>query len=156
MQQDDSLELSQAREQVAKTCLYGVDLDPIAVALAQRVLWLVVGNPQLPLDFMEDRLRCGDALVGEGAQPEPEQVFPSEPFHWHRAFPEVFDQGGFDALIGNPPFRNAVEHRMSAAHDQKAWWRARWPASSGSRGSKSVVLGARNPRLCWRLMGDTG
>ena len=43
----------EARRKVAKACLYGVDMDPLAVVLARRVLWLVVGDPTLPIDFME-------------------------------------------------------------------------------------------------------
>ena len=146
IEQDESLSCSAARELVARNCLYGVDLDPVAVVLAQRVLWLVVGNPGLSLDFMSKQLLCGDALVGEGSGPEACQDYPSAPFHWHRSFPAVFAQGGFRALIGNPPFRNAVEHRMAADREQKDWWRARWPDFSAGAADRSLLFWARGVR----------
>lgn len=35
---------------------------------------------------------------------QPAGAFEREPIHWPLAFPEVFEKGGFDAVIGNPPF----------------------------------------------------
>lgn len=54
---------SEARRRVVP-CLYGVDRDPIAVALARRVLWLWVGAPAGGLPEARRQLRHGDALVG--------------------------------------------------------------------------------------------
>jgi hypothetical protein len=36
------------------------------------------------------------------------------PIHWHRVFPEVFRNGGFDVVIGNPPFLNQLESRSAS------------------------------------------
>ncbi|WP_437305798.1 Eco57I restriction-modification methylase domain-containing protein [Sorangium sp. So ce388] len=49
---------------VAERCLYGVDLDPIAVDLARLSLWLAVEDASLPLSFLDGKLRCGDSLIG--------------------------------------------------------------------------------------------
>ncbi|HQP38752.1 MAG TPA: N-6 DNA methylase, partial [Polyangiaceae bacterium] len=57
-------------------CLYGVDVDPIALELCRIALWLVAGGNRLPLTFLDDRLACADALLGatplqlEGGIPE--------------------------------------------------------------------------------------
>ncbi|MGK3999011.1 Eco57I restriction-modification methylase domain-containing protein [Sorangium sp. So ce1024] len=56
--------LRRAMALVAERCLYGVDLDPLAVDLARLSLWLVVGQADLPLSFLDGKLRCGDSLVG--------------------------------------------------------------------------------------------
>ncbi|MCA9655662.1 MAG: hypothetical protein KC501_37475 [Myxococcales bacterium] len=56
-----------ARRLVARHCLYGVDRDPVAVAVARMSLWLEVGSPGEPSSFVDHRLRCGDALVGLSA-----------------------------------------------------------------------------------------
>ena len=49
---------------VASSCVYGVDEDPRAVALARLSLWLECGNESLPWTCFDHNLRCGDALVG--------------------------------------------------------------------------------------------
>lgn len=54
----------QAKRQVVRSCLYGVDLNPLAVALAKVSLWLETLEPGKPLNFLDARLRTGDSLVG--------------------------------------------------------------------------------------------
>ncbi|NJK30970.1 MAG: N-6 DNA methylase [Deltaproteobacteria bacterium] len=54
----------QAKVRVIERCVYGVDVDPLAVELARRSLWLEAGDPRLSLDFLDHRLRCGDSLIG--------------------------------------------------------------------------------------------
>lgn len=53
-----------AKREVARHCLYGVDLNPLAVALAKVSLWLETLEPSRPLSFLDAHLRCGDSLVG--------------------------------------------------------------------------------------------
>ena len=52
------------RRLVLKRCIYGVDINPLAVELAKLSLWLRAFVPGLPLSFLDHTLRCGDALVG--------------------------------------------------------------------------------------------
>jgi hypothetical protein len=52
------------RRQVLKRCIYGVDLDPMAVELAKMTLWLRCSTPGAPLPFLDHHLRCGNALIG--------------------------------------------------------------------------------------------
>ncbi len=52
------------RRAVVEHCIYGVDLDPLAVLLARAALWIETDANQLPLTFLDHKLRCGDALVG--------------------------------------------------------------------------------------------
>ena len=57
------LSLPDIRRLVAEHCLYGVDLNPLAVQLAQLSLWLVTAREGEPLSFLGN-LRTGDSLVG--------------------------------------------------------------------------------------------
>jgi len=89
------------RAQVAEHCIRGVDLDPHAVEVARLALWLEVGCPR----FRPEQLRglvVGDAILstwtGQGQQPGHRGL------QWDVAFPGVFDHGGFDAVVGNPPW----------------------------------------------------
>jgi len=52
------------RRAVVEYCLYGVDLDPLAVELARLSLWVETLDRRLPFTFLDHKLRCGDALVG--------------------------------------------------------------------------------------------
>ncbi|MCA9787460.1 MAG: hypothetical protein KC488_12975, partial [Candidatus Cloacimonetes bacterium] len=52
------------RRAVVEHCLYGVELDPLAVELARVALWVETLDPRLPFTFLDHKLRCGNALVG--------------------------------------------------------------------------------------------
>ena len=56
--------VQRAKRDVVRHCLYGVDLNPLAVVLAKVSLWLETLEPGRPLSFLDARLRCGDSLVG--------------------------------------------------------------------------------------------
>lgn len=68
---------------VAARCLYGVDMDPAALAVARLRLWLEAGGAPVP------HLRGGNALHG---------------WDWAAAFPAECAAGGFHAVLGNPPW----------------------------------------------------
>lgn len=53
-----------ARRLVAERCLYGVDLNPLAVELAKLSLWLVTLSKGRPFGFLDHSLRAGDSLLG--------------------------------------------------------------------------------------------
>lgn len=53
-----------ARRLVAEHCLYGVDVNPLAVEMAKLSLWLVTMDRERPFGFLDDRLVCGDSLLG--------------------------------------------------------------------------------------------
>jgi len=98
--------------------LYGVDIDAQAVEVTKLSLLLKVleeETGQLTLGFeralpdLSDNIQCGNSLIGwdyfEGQLiRDEEEVARVNPFEWEQAFPEVFTQGGFDAVIGNPPY----------------------------------------------------
>ena len=53
-----------ARRQVIEHCLYGVDINPMAVDMAKLSLWLVTMSEELPFTFLDDRIVVGDSLLG--------------------------------------------------------------------------------------------
>ncbi len=53
-----------ARRQIIEHCLYGVDINPMAVEMAKLSLWLVSMDPKRPFTFLDDRLVAGDSLLG--------------------------------------------------------------------------------------------
>ena len=60
----EETELSHWRRRVVETCIYGVDLNPLAVELAKLSLWLTTISSDQPLNFLDHHLRCGNSLIG--------------------------------------------------------------------------------------------
>jgi len=52
------------RARVAERCIYGVDINPLAVELAKLSLWVATAAKGVPLSFLNHHLRCGDSLLG--------------------------------------------------------------------------------------------
>ncbi|MCL4299154.1 MAG: hypothetical protein KJ077_25685 [Anaerolineae bacterium] len=52
------------KRHVVERCLYGLDLNPLAVELARLTLWVETMDRSLPFDFLDHKLKCGNALVG--------------------------------------------------------------------------------------------
>jgi hypothetical protein len=60
----DDAERASIRRTIAERCLYGVDLNPMAVQLARLSLWLATLAADRPLSFLDHRLMTGDSLLG--------------------------------------------------------------------------------------------
>jgi hypothetical protein len=60
----DESTLSFWKRRVVEHCLYGVDLNPLAVELAKVALWLETAAINYPLTFLDHHLRWGNSLVG--------------------------------------------------------------------------------------------
>jgi hypothetical protein len=63
-----------------RTCIYGVDLNPLAVELCKVALWLEAHNPGEPLNFLDHRIKCGNAIVGYVRREEVDAGVPDEAF----------------------------------------------------------------------------
>lgn len=65
---------------VIRTCIYGVDLNPLAVELCKVALWLEAHSPGEPLNFLDHHIKCGNAIVGFVQRDELEKGVPDEAF----------------------------------------------------------------------------
>ena len=61
-------------------CIYGVDLNPLAVELCKVALWLEAHIPGQPLNFLDHHIKCGNAIVGFARREELDQGVPTEAF----------------------------------------------------------------------------
>lgn len=72
--------LREARRDVIRNCIYGVDQNPLAVELCKVALWLESHSPGEPLGFLDHHIKCGDAIVGLTYREELEKGIPDEAF----------------------------------------------------------------------------
>jgi tRNA1(Val) A37 N6-methylase TrmN6 len=78
--------------------LYGVDINEESVEIAKLALWLRTTKPNRKLNSLNNNIKCGNSLISD---PE---VAGDKAFDWEREFPQVFEKGGVDVVIGNPPY----------------------------------------------------
>ena len=62
------------RRQIARRCVYGVDINPTAVELARVSVWIHTFVPGIPLSFLDWRLRCGNSIIGIATQKEANEI----------------------------------------------------------------------------------
>ena len=78
--------------------LYGVDINEESVEIAQLALWLRTAKPHRKLNSLNQNIKCGNSLISDPA------IAGDKAFDWQKEFPLVFEKGGFDVVIGNPPY----------------------------------------------------
>jgi hypothetical protein len=83
--------------QILQSNLYGVDLNDEAVDTCRLSLWIKTAHLGKELTSLDHNVRVGNSVIADPA------VHPCA-FDWQAAFPEVFAAGGFDVVIGNPPY----------------------------------------------------
>jgi methylase of polypeptide subunit release factors len=114
------LEIQHALREVVSRCIYGVDINPLAVELCKISLWMDAMEPGKPLAFLDHHIQCGNSLIG--ATPELlQQGIPDEAFDVIEG-----DDKKFAAMYKkrNKEHRTRMEeHRQDDLSDEKsdAW-----------------------------------
>jgi type I restriction-modification system DNA methylase subunit len=96
--------------EILTQCIYGVDKDEQAVEVAHLNLLLKALHTRDRLPMLK-HIAQGDSLIG-GADVELEKYFGANwkdkhPFNWEKEFKEAMQDGGFDVIVGNPPYVRA-------------------------------------------------
>ncbi|ARU02655.1 MULTISPECIES: Eco57I restriction-modification methylase domain-containing protein [Rhodobacterales] len=79
--------------------LFGVDVNSESVEIAKLSLWIKTARRGKVLDSLSGNLRVGDSLIEDS-----NFAYLDHAFTWETAFPSVFAEGGFDVVLGNPPY----------------------------------------------------
>ncbi len=95
--ENELLSLYDIEANILEHNLYGVDINEDAVEIARLSLWLRTAQKGRALTNLSDKIKCGNSLIADKSVAE-------NAFVWEEEFPEVFAQGGFDVVIGNPPY----------------------------------------------------
>jgi len=103
-------------ERIAASCLFGADIDRRAVAITRLLLAIETDAS------IESQKKINEHLI-EGNSLTSAPVAFQKPILWDSAFPSVFSKGGFDIVIGNPPYnvldRNAQEFVVQGEKREK-------------------------------------
>jgi hypothetical protein len=94
----DSLVMSDVENSILENNLFGVDLNEESVEIAKLSLWLRTAQPNRKLNDLNNNIKCGNSLIDDP------NIAGNKAFNWQTAFPKVFEKGGFDVIIGNPPY----------------------------------------------------
>ncbi|MEA5077777.1 MAG: TaqI-like C-terminal specificity domain-containing protein [Anaerolineaceae bacterium] len=126
---------TQKKKEILVNNIHGVDIDAQAVEVTKLSLLLKVlegETGQLSLGFervlpdLGHNIQCGNSLIGEDyfagrLVVEDEERRRVNPFDWPTAFPQVFARGGFDAVIGNPPYIRMEEFKEDKDYLRKIY-----------------------------------
>ncbi|MBE9239277.1 Eco57I restriction-modification methylase domain-containing protein, partial [Anabaena aphanizomenioides LEGE 00250] len=93
-QDSENLELDKT---ILSNNLFGVDLSPESVEITKLSLWLKTATQGKALTYLDDNIKVGNSIVADAE-------FTDLPFIWENEFPQVCAEGGFDVVIGNPPY----------------------------------------------------
>jgi len=116
-----ALVLSDVENTILERNIYGVDLNEESVEIAKLSLWLRTAQPRRKLNSLNNNIKCGNSLIDSKA------VAGEKAFHWETEFPEVFAAGGFDVVIGNPPY---VRSRELFSEKEKEYYLKRFTTTS--------------------------
>ena len=93
-----TIEFQCVENSILENNLYGVDINEESVGIAQLALWLRTAKPHRKLNSLNQNIKCGNSLISDPT------IAGDKAFDWQKEFPQVFEKGGFDVVIGNPPY----------------------------------------------------
>ena len=91
------------RRQIIINNIYGVDLNEESVEITKLSLFLKLATSTgvrqgFKLPNLDKNIKCGDSLIDD------ETVVGNKAFNWNEEFKDILNNGGFDIIVGNPPY----------------------------------------------------
>ncbi len=94
----DKMRIFDTDKQILENNIYGVDINEESVEIAKLSLWLRTARRGRTLSDLSGNIKCGNSLIDN---PE---VAGAKAFNWNGEFKEIMENGGFDVVLGNPPY----------------------------------------------------
>lgn len=89
---------SDTTKEILQNNIFGVDLNKESVEITKLSLWLKTADKNKTLASLENNIKCGNSLIDDV------EIAGELAFDWEKEFPQVFKNGGFDVVVGNPPY----------------------------------------------------
>ena len=89
---------SDTTREILQNNIFGVDLNKESVEITKLSLWLKTADKNKTLASLENNIKCGNSLIDDA------EIAGELAFDWEKEFPQVFENGGFDIVVGNPPY----------------------------------------------------
>ncbi|MGJ8594079.1 MAG: Eco57I restriction-modification methylase domain-containing protein [Aquaticitalea sp.] len=112
------LVFSDIENTILENNIYGVDLNEESVEIAKLSLWLRTAQPRRKLNDLNSNIKCGNSLIDD------KKVAGDKAFNWQQQFPQIFEKGGFDVVIGNPPYGINIKN-------EKDYFKANYKSTEG-------------------------
>ena len=93
----DDFSVNETMHMLIRNCIYGIDLNPAATEISKLSLFLKLANPTEKLPDLIPNIKNGNSVI-HNKNHDPKAL------DWKTAFPKTFENGGFDIIIGNPPY----------------------------------------------------
>ncbi len=84
--------------EILKNNIYGVDLNEESVEITKLSLWLKSAVRGKKLQTLDNNIKCGNSLIDDPA------IAGEKAFNWDTEFADIMYSGGFDVIVGNPPY----------------------------------------------------
>ena len=85
---------------ILKNNIFGVDLNSESVEITKLSLWLKTAQKGKQLTTLDKNIKCGNSLIDDNA------IAGDKAFDWSKEFKVIMEKGGFDVVVGNPPYVN--------------------------------------------------
>jgi hypothetical protein len=129
------------RWEILHNCVFGADINPVAVELAKFSLWMFTASAENRLENLSDQLVVGNSLVtSEIFEQKATNKIPKvteddiTPVDWKELFSQVYDtiDPGFDAVVGNPPYISMLALDKAQHPGIKQHWKNHFKSASGA------------------------
>ncbi|MBU1123605.1 Eco57I restriction-modification methylase domain-containing protein [Patescibacteria group bacterium] len=84
--------------------IFGVDLNEESVEITKLSLWLKTAQKGKKLEELKENIKCGNSLIDDLS-------ISDRAFEWEKEFAKIFKNGGFDIVVGNPPYGADIPER---------------------------------------------
>lgn len=110
---------------ILRNNIYGVDLNEESVEITKLSLWLKTAQKGKKLTALDGNIKCGNSLIDNP------NIAGNKAFNWQQEFADIFKNGGFDVVVGNPPYVDS-ESMTKNVPEERSWLAKSYETAKGN------------------------